>query len=99
MAEVEREVTETRAAQMQLDRTAEECKRVHEQSHNIYGKLVDIVKKQEKKNRELELVGRKLTETTAELNQREEDKRNKREGVLTQQKANKQKETDITIIY
>ena len=97
MAELEREVTETRAAQMQLDKTAEECKRVHEERHNIYEQLVAIVKKQEEKKRELELIGKDLTETNTELAQREEDKRNKREAVSIQQKANKQKDTDIMI--
>jgi len=97
MAELEREVTETRAAQMQLDKTAEECKRAHEERHQIYEQLVDIVKKQEDKKQALEMIGKQLSATTIELKQKEDDKRNKKESLSNQQKANKQKETDIMI--
>ncbi len=97
MDDLEREVTETRAAQMQLDKTAEECKKVHEERHQIYEQLVDIVKRQEDKKKALEMIGKQLGATTIELKQREDDKRNKKESLTSQQKSNKQKETDIMI--
>jgi chromosome segregation ATPase len=95
--ELEREVTETRAAQMQLDKTAEECKRVHEERHQIYEQLVDIVRRQEEKKKGLEQIGKELGTITIELKQREEDKHNKKDALANQQKANKQKETDNMI--
>lgn len=96
-ADLEREVTETRAAQMQLDKTAEECKKVHEERHQIYEQLVGIVNRQDTKKKELEMIGKNLGSITIDLKQKEDDKRNKKEALSNQQKANKQKETDIMI--
>lgn len=94
MAELEREVTETRAAQMQLDKTAEECKRVHEERHKIYEQLVDIVKMQEEKKKGLEMIGKALGTITVDLKQREDEKRNKKEALSSQEKTNKAKEAE-----
>jgi chromosome segregation ATPase len=94
MADLEREVTETRAAQMQLDKTAEECRRVHEERHKIYEQLVEIVRKQEEKKKGLEIIGKELGNITVELKQSEDEKRSKKDALSSQEKSNKSKEAD-----
>lgn len=94
MADLEREVAETRAAQMQLDKTAEECKRVHEERHKIYERLVDMVRRQEEKKKGIEMLGKSLGNVTIELKQREDEKRNKKDSLSGQEKSNKTKEAE-----
>ena len=79
---------------MQLDKTAEECKRVHEERHKIYEQLVDIVKMQEEKKKGLEMIGKALGTITVDLKQREDEKRNKKEALSSQEKTNKAKEAE-----
>lgn len=41
--ELEQEVTETQAAQIELDKTAEEFKRIHQERHELYLQWQDTV--------------------------------------------------------
>lgn len=97
MLALEKEVTETRAAQIQLDKTAEECARVHEERRDIYQQLVEVVKLQEDKKSALVKIGKELGSVTVEVNQRNTDISNKKDALANQIKANKQKETDILV--
>jgi coiled-coil domain-containing protein 39 len=43
-AELEKEVTETQAAQIELDKTAEEFKKKHNERHQLFHQVEEVVK-------------------------------------------------------
>ena len=48
--QLEQEVTETQAAQIELDKTAEEFKRLHQERHQLYLQWQDTVENSRKRD-------------------------------------------------
>ena len=51
--ELQREITETQAAQIELDKTAEEFKRHHEDRHKLFTQCQDVSENIDKRNKEI----------------------------------------------
>ena len=59
-AELEKEVTETQAAQIELDKTAQEFKRLHVERHNLYLQWAEAVQNSAKRDKILAEVGKEF---------------------------------------
>ena len=72
-AELEKEITETQAAQIELDKTAQEFKRLHVERHQLYLQWSDAVRNSTKRDVLLAEVGKEFAIRKQQLKERELD--------------------------
>ena len=84
--ELEKEVTETQAAQIELDKTAEEFKRLHSERHSLYLQWQETVENSRKRD--------ELINETGEDYARAKDYLDKKQGDLEDHKQKLQREKD-----
>jgi hypothetical protein len=82
--ELEQEVTETQAAQIELDKTAEEFKRMHNERHQLYLQWQETVENSRKRD--------ELINETGEIYARAKDTLDKRKSVLEESKVSLHRE-------
>lgn len=71
--ELEKEVTETQAAQIELDKTAQEFKRLHVERHQLYLQWAEAVMNSTKRNKLLTEVGKQFANAKQFLKDRESE--------------------------
>ena len=82
--ELEKEVTETQAAQIELDKTAEEFKRMHSERHALYLQWQETVENSRRRD--------ELINETGESYARAKDALDKKKGDLDEHKKKLQRE-------
>ena len=61
-SELDKEVTETQAAQIELDKTAQEFKRLHVERHQLYLQWAEAVQNSTMRDKLLSEVGKKFAD-------------------------------------
>lgn len=93
--ELEREVTETQAAQIELDKTAQEFKRVHEERHKLYLQWSEAIVSARKVEEQIAVLGEEFSSARIYLQKKKEDYDDTDKQLKRDKDANKTLETEI----
>lgn len=93
--ELEEEVTTTRAAQIELDKTAEEFRRLHAERNQLYLQWQDTVENSRKRDQMIREAGEEYAKKKLEL-ERKSGELNEKNALLSHERANN-KELEVTI--
>jgi chromosome segregation ATPase len=93
--ELEKEVTETQAAQIELDKTAEEFKRVHQERHKLYLQWTDAVVSSRKIEEQIAQIGEEYANARVYLQKKKEDYEASNQRLQREKENNKTLETEI----
>ncbi len=100
MRELEDEITETQAAQIELDKTAEEFKRLHVERHQLYLQWSEAVQNSQKRDKilgevakdfgnhkqELKELGAQLEEAIDKLGKEKDNNKQTQQQLLTEER-------------
>ena len=93
--ELEKEVTETQAAQIELDKTAEEFKRVHQERHKLYLQWTDAVVASRKIEEQIATIGEEYANARVYLQKKKEDYEASNQRLQREKENNKTLEIEI----
>lgn len=93
--ELEKEVTETQAAQIELDKTAEEFKRLHNERHQLYLQWQDTVENSRKRDELINETGEQYGQAKDFLDKKKSDLEDQKQKLNREKENNK--ETDSSI--
>lgn len=93
--ELEKEVTETQAAQIELDKTAEEFKRVHQERHKLYLQWTEAVVASRKIEEQIAQIGEEYANARVYLQKKKEDYEGANNRLSREKDNNKELETEI----
>ena len=71
-SELAREITETQTSQIELDKTAEEFKKQHDERHKLFEKWQEVTKSIAKRNNDIMSVGEATAQVKAEITDQKE---------------------------
>jgi chromosome segregation ATPase len=95
---LDKEVTETQAAQIELNKTAEEFKKMHEERHSMYNQLQETVKACKRLDENISHAGDKFAEDKIRLKKKQKKLVKRKEFLQTLQSDNQKTESEITLI-
>ena len=90
--ELEKEVTDTKAAQIELDKTAEEFKRLHNERHELYLQWEETLKTIKRREEQIEEEGDRLAKAEIDLENKQTQVSQNKKQLDSQKASNKQKE-------
>ena len=94
--ELEKEVTETQAAQIELDKTADEFKRLHAERHQLYLQWQETVENSEKRNELISETGEHYANSKLLLGRRNEELQEAQQELNREKENNKELESQIS---
>lgn len=92
--ELEKEVTETQAAQIELDKTAQEFKRLHIERHQLYLQWAKAVQDSTQRDKYLADYGKMFQEAKQNLKEKEQDHKDNQKILERAKDDNARKETE-----
>eukprot|EP00828_Plagiopyla_frontata_P039531 TRINITY_DN5201_c0_g1_i7.p1 TRINITY_DN5201_c0_g1~~TRINITY_DN5201_c0_g1_i7.p1 ORF type:complete len:487 (-),score=118.97 TRINITY_DN5201_c0_g1_i7:135-1595(-) len=96
--ELDREITETQAAQIELDKTAEEFKKNHQQRHKYFEQWKEVCEIIAKRDKAIVEEGENFAKIKMEINQNKQIQDEKQQFLRKQKLDNKNKDTEIQIL-
>jgi len=93
--ELEKEVTETQAAQIELDKTAQEFKRVHQERHKLYLQWSEVIVSSKKFDDQLTVIGEEYANARVYLQNKMDDYEDTNEQLKRDKESNKTLESEI----
>lgn len=93
--ELEKEVTETQAAQIELDKTAEEFKRLHAERHQLYLQWQDTVENSRKRDELINETGEQYGSAKDFLDKKKVDLEDHKRKLEREKENNKEQESSI----
>jgi coiled-coil domain-containing protein 39 len=93
--ELEQEVTETQAAQIELDKTAEEFKRMHAERHQLYLQWQDTVENSRKRDELINQTGEQYGSSKDFLDKKRSDLEDHKKKLEREKENNKELESNI----
>ena len=93
--ELEQEVTETQAAQIELDKTAEEFKRMHAERHQLYLQWQDTVENSRKRDELINQTGEQYGSSKDFLDKKRADLEDHKKKLDREKENNKELESNI----
>lgn len=93
--ELDREVTETQAAQIELDKTAEEFKRLHGERHQLYLQWQETVENSRKRDELINETGEQYGSAKDFLDKKKTDLEDQKKKLEREKDNNKALESDI----
>jgi chromosome segregation ATPase len=93
--ELEQEVTETQAAQIELDKTAEEFKRMHAERHQLYLQWQDTVENSRKRDELINETGEQYGSSKEFLDKKKADLEDHKKKLDREKENNKELESNI----
>lgn len=91
-ADLEKEITETQTAQIELDKTAEEFKREHDERHRLFEKWQEVTKNIARRNQDINDMGEKFAAVKVDISKNEDVLNEKKTQLRAQSKLNKEEE-------
>ena len=92
---MEREVTETQAAQIELDKTAEEFKRLHAERHQLYLQWQETVENSRKRDELINETGEQYGQSKDFLDKKKADLEDHKKKLQQEKDNNKEAESKI----
>lgn len=89
-ADLEKEITETQTAQIELDKTAEEFKREHDERHRLFEKWQEVTKNIARRNQDINDMGEEFAAVKIEISKNEDILSEKKTQLRAQSKLNKE---------
>ena len=68
--DLDREITVTQTAQIELDKTSEEFKKEHDERHKLFEKWQDVTKIIAKRDQDINKIGENFADLIDEINQK-----------------------------
>ena len=93
--ELDKEVTETQAAQIELDKTAQEFKRVHQERHKLYLQWSESIIGAKKVEEQIAILGEEFGRVREYLNKKQEDYSATEDQLKRHKEENKNRESEI----
>ena len=95
--ELEKEVTETQAAQIELDKTAQEFKRVHQERHKLYLQWSESIVAAKKVEEQIAILGEDFGRSREYLQKKQEDYNATNDQLKRHKEENKNLESEIVV--
>lgn len=93
--ELESEVTETQAAQIELDKTAQEFKRVHQERHKLYLQWSEAIVASKKVEEQIAVLGEEYANARVYLQKKQTDYEDTNKQLQRDKESNKTLESEI----
>lgn len=94
---LEHETTETLTAQIELDKTAEDFRKAHQERQNLIEQWEHTIEQMQRRDKEMDLLAAKLARVKAEVRKREENIKEKQQFLDNEIENNKEQEKKISL--
>ncbi|XP_048746440.2 coiled-coil domain-containing protein 39-like isoform X1 [Ostrea edulis] len=94
---LEHETTETLTAQIELDKTAEDFRKAHQERQNLIEQWEHTIEQMQRRDKEMDLLAAKLARVKAEVRKREESIKEKQQFLDNEIENNKEQEKKISL--